>query len=302
MDEIDIAAPADVVYGLIAGATHWPQYFIPNVHVQRTELDASAERLRIWAMANGEIRTWTSHRALDPHNHRVEFHQEVSSPPVASMGGTWSVEPRTSGTSRLELTHHFDAVDDDPDGVEWISKATAKNSAAELANIKELAERRSRLDELVFSFEDSVLVKGDARAAYDFLYEAGEWPRRLPHVARLDLREDPENMQLMSMETRAKDGSTHTTESARICFPHNRIVYKQLVTPALMTAHTGEWVIEPAEAGVLVRALHTVTLNEPAIGPDATVASTRAFIRDAVGGNSRATLALAKEFAEGDRG
>jgi Polyketide cyclase / dehydrase and lipid transport len=300
--EIDVDAPADVVYGIIADATTWPLYFAPSVHVERTALGDSAERLRIWADANGEVKNWTSRRDLDAQTRRITFRQEVSSPPVASMGGEWIVTTGAGGGARLRLSHEFDAVDQDPESIAWITRATDRNSEKELANVKAVAERWDRLGELVFSFEDAMTVDGPAQAVYDFLYQAKLWPDRLPHVSRLELREDLANVQVMSMDTRTADGSAHTTESVRICFPCERIVYKQMVTPSLMTAHTGEWIVEPAGDRVQARSRHTVALNEDNIGDvlgaDATVEAARAFVRKAAGGNSVATLTLAKEFVE----
>jgi ribosome-associated toxin RatA of RatAB toxin-antitoxin module len=301
--EIEIDAPADVVYQVIADATAWPLHFAPTIRVEQTPLDDTAERLRIWATANGEVKTWTSRRVHDRAARRVEFRQEVSSAPVASMAGTWIAEARPDGGTRLVLTHDFSAVDDDPAGLEWIAQATDRNSATELANIKAVAERWERLGELVFSFEDSVVVQGSAKEVYDFLYKASEWPRRLPHVARLDLGEDVPGLQTMSMDTLAQDGSVHTTESIRICMSDElKIAYKQLVPPSLMTAHIGEWTITDTDEGVLAVSQHTVTVNEgnitKVLGEAGTVASARDFIRRAAGGNSLSTLKHAKAFVE----
>ena len=65
----------------------------PTVHADYAERGETEERIRLWATANGEVKNWTSRRRLDPAALRVEFRQEVSSPPVAAMGGTWIVEP-----------------------------------------------------------------------------------------------------------------------------------------------------------------------------------------------------------------
>ncbi len=104
------------------------------------------------------------------------------------------------------------------------------------------------------------------------------------------------------MVTRAGNGSEHTTESVRVCFPGDRIVYKQLVTPPLMAAHTGIWTLEKGAEGLKVTSHHTIALNASAIpavlGEEATPASARAYVRAAVGGNSAATLAHAKRFTE----
>ncbi|MFD7594483.1 aromatase/cyclase [Kitasatospora sp. NPDC059812] len=299
--DIDVAAPADVVYAVIADALAWPRRFGPTLHVEHEALTADTERLRIWAGANGEVKHWTSRRELDGGRRRIRFRQEVSSPPVASMAGEWQVHERPGGAT-LTLTHEFTAVDDDPQGVEWITRATDRNSRTELGNIKALAESWPALADLEFEFEDSVLVDAPLETVYGFLHEAAEWPGRLPHVARLDLREDVPGIQHMAMDTRTADGSEHTTESIRICFPGTAIAYKQLRTPSMMSAHTGRWTFEQTGHGVRVTSWHAVVLNPEAIpailGPEATTASARTFIRSAAGGNSRATLALAKRFAE----
>lgn len=301
--EVAVEASPEVVYGIVADAVCWPRCFPPNIHVERTDLGSGEERLRIWAMANDEIRTWTSWRRLDRSALRVEFAQETPSPPVAAMGGVWEVRSGPGGGCSLRLTHSFDAVDGDPGGREWIATATDRNSTSELAGIKALAESPGGWDRLEFSFEDCVVVHGDGKRAYDFLRDADQWPNRLPHVAGLDLTEDIRDLQLMSMTTRAIDDSEHVTRSARVCFPEYRILYKQLVTPALMTGHLGEWLIEPeADGDVRVIARHTVMLNEAAIpgvlGASATIASATEFVRNAIGANSRATLGHTRDFAQ----
>ena len=52
-------------------------------------------------------------------------------------------------------------LDDDPEGVEWIRRATDENTRLELGNIKRLAENWDRLGELVLRFEDSIRIVGN---------------------------------------------------------------------------------------------------------------------------------------------
>ncbi|AGS69487.1 aromatase/cyclase [Streptomyces collinus] len=306
LHSIAVAAPAEVVYGIVADVTRWPQYFAPNVHVEHLEKDEGSERIHIWALANGTVKNWVSRRTLDPAALTVTFRQEVSAPPVAAMGGTWVVSPVDGGSSLLELHHDFAAVDDDPAGVEWITAAVDRNSGAELGNIKEIAERYRELDELVFSFEDTVEMAAEGKDVFDFLDRADLWPERLPHVARLDLTEDEPGVQVMAMDTSARDGSTHTTESVRVVFGPDRIVYKQTTVPGLMTAHTGSWTIVPGTDGVRVTSRHTVTLKPSAVerilGTGKTVADAREYVHKALSTNSTNTLKLAKAHAEALRG
>ncbi|MBW5424963.1 cyclase [Streptomyces sp. BG9H] len=303
---IDVAAPAAAVYGIVADVTRWPQYFAPNVHVEHVEREPGSERIRIWATANGEVKAWTSRRELDAQKLTVTFRQEVSQPPVAVMGGRWAVTPVDEGHCTLELHHDFSAVDDDPAGERWITEAVERNSAKELAAVKELAELGAELDDLVFAFEDTVRIEAAGADVFDFLNRADLWPERLPHVARLDLREDVPGIQVMAMDTRAADGSTHTTESVRVVFGKDRIVYKQTTVPALMTAHTGAWTIAETDGGVYVTSRHTVTVRADAVervlGEGRTVADARAYLHKALSTNSTTTLRHARAYAEGRRG
>jgi aromatase len=302
LHEIAVDAPPEDVFSLLAEVGNWPLMFPPTIHVDHVERGANDERIRIWATANGQAKQWTSHRVLDQERLRIGFRQEVSAPPVAAMGGSWVIEPAGDGASRVLLSHSYRAVDDDPVNLEWIEAAVDRNSRSELRALREHAESAARDDGLLMTFEDSVLVDGQAKDVYDFLNEADQWPQRLPHVARVRFEESTPGLQLLEMDTSARDGSEHTTTSVRVCFPHYKIVYKQTQLPALMTLHTGQWTLADAGQGVLASSRHTVAINAASIarvlGPDAGVADARAFVRTALSTNSLATLGHARDYAE----
>ena len=303
--EIKVQAPADVVYRFIADVANWPQIFPPSVHVEYLERSGSQERIQIWATANGEAKTWVSRRELDAAARRIEFRQERSTPPVAAMGGTWIIEPISEGESHVRLLHDYRSVDDDPVHLGWIERAVDRNSQSELAALKTNAELAGGSAELLLTFEDSVQINGAARDVFDFINEAQLWSERLPHVARVVLQEDTPGLQLLEMDTCTKDGSVHTTTSVRVTFPPDRIAYKQIRVPALMTLHTGLWTFEQTGAGVLATSRHTVAINEANIasilGPDAGVEDARTFVRNALSTNSRTTLGYARDYAEAHR-
>lgn len=300
--EITVRTPADTVYRYLADVANWPTLFPPTVHVEYLEQDGKQERIQIWATANGDAKTWTSRRILDPDQARIEFRQEKSTPPVASMGGTWLVEPVSEVESRVRLLHDYRAVDDDPAGLDWIEQAVDRNSRSELGALKSSAELATESAELVMTFEDTVRIAGSAKDAFDFINEAQLWTERLPHVVDVSLREDTPGVQVLAMDTKTKDGSVHTTESVRVAFPHHKIVYKQTTVPPLMDLHTGEWSLAEDDDGVSVTSRHTVVINKDNIkkvlGEDADVAVARRFVREALGGNSTATLGHAKKYAE----
>jgi aromatase len=300
--EITVEAPAEAVYRLIAEVENWPRIFPPTIYVGHLERGDGEERIQIWATANGEAKTWVSRRTLDPEKLRITFRQEVSAPPVASMGGTWITEPLSGSSSRIRLLHDYRAVDDDPEGLKWIDEAVDRNSRSELAALKSNVELAHASQEITFSFEDTVQIDGSAKDVYDFINEAGLWEERLPHVASVRFSEDAAGLQTLEMDTRAKDGSTHTTKSYRVTFPHHKIAYKQVTLPALMSLHTGYWTFAENETGLAASSQHTVVLNTANItkilGEDATVADARVYVQNALSTNSRATLGHAKDYAE----
>jgi aromatase len=302
--EITIDAPAATVYRLLADVAHWPRIFPPTIHVEQEQTGENRERIRIWATANGEPRTWTSRRTLDPGALRIVFRQEVTTPPVAAMGGTWIIEPRGT-SSRVRLLHDYRADDDDPKGLEWIDRAVDANSRSELAALKENVERAhaAEAEELVFSFTDTVEVAGAVKDVYDFVNEAALWPERLPHVASVHFDEPSPGLQTLRMDTRAKDGSVHTTTSYRVTFRPYKIAYKQVTLPALMTLHTGLWTFSDTGRGTTeAGSQHTVSINTENIagilGEQATVADARDYVHTALSHNSRATLGHARDYAE----
>ncbi|MGW7386860.1 aromatase/cyclase [Streptomyces sp. NPDC054794] len=299
--EIKVAASAETVYRLVAEVADWPRVFPPTVHVEHLEQGEREERIRIWATAGNEVKNWTSQRILDPAGLRVDFRQEVSSPPVAAMGGAWLVEPLASGECLVRLLHTYQAVDEA--GLTWIDAAVDRNSRSELDALKAQAERaEASEDGLLCSFEDTVEVAGSARDVYDFVNEAHLWPERLPHVDSVRLTEDTPGLQVLEMDTRSPDGSTHTTKSYRVTFPHHKIVYKQITLPALMSLHTGRWTFRPTAGGVAVSSQHTFVVHEANIaqvlGPDATTADAVQYVRNALSSNSLGTLTAAKRYAE----
>ncbi|WP_328535164.1 aromatase/cyclase [Streptomyces sp. NBC_00344] len=305
---ITVAAAPETLYTLLADATRWPVDFRPTVHVEqleRPEQDGGSERIRIWALAGDTVKTWTSHRELDPQGLRITFRQEVSQPPVAAMSGAWRLTALADGGTEIALDHRYRAIDDDPATLAWIAGVTDRNSRAELANLKASAEQADTRAAGRLTFEDTIMVEGGRSAdAYAFLYEASRWPDRLPHVSRMDLTEDEEGVQTMEMDTITAAGDRHTTKSVRVCFDGERIVYKQTVLPPLLSAHTGQWRVRAVDGGVTITSEHTVVIDPAAVtsvlGDGASVAGALEFARNALTGNSRITLEHAKAFAQGN--
>jgi aromatase len=300
--DIEIDAPPSRVFELISDVTRWPLMFAPCVHAEVLEREPGADRIRLWALTGDEVRSWTSRRRLDAAAARVDFEQENSRPPLASMGGHWRVDDGT----RLVLAHTWALSDPTPESERWATEALDRNSNAETASVRQWAEYGDDFGGLVFGFAEEVRIAAPAPAVYDFLYRADLWPERLPHVAALDLETAAASeltagaeVQTMTMETTGRDGGTHRTRSIRLCFPDERIVYKQTAVPRPLRAHSGEWRLVPADGGVTVVARHEVALDPAALedvfGAGTTPEQARARTTELLGGNSLTTLRRAGE-------
>src|SRR5690242_7249559 len=142
--EITIAVPADTVHRLIAEVGNWPRIFPSVIHVEYEEAPEGEERLTIWETAPtaaGEPRCRPLRRIVEPAKLRVNFQHLVTASPVAGLGGAWLVEPLGEDTSRVRLLHEFRAAADDPGALDRIGAEIDRSAVAELAALKENAER-----------------------------------------------------------------------------------------------------------------------------------------------------------------
>jgi aromatase len=308
---IEAEAPATTVYDLLAASGNWPAVFEPTVFVDPLERGeaadgASFERFRLWATVNGRVVSWSSRRELDPARLRITFRQEHSTPPIASMAGSWQVEQTGSGRCRITLVHEFTTVDGTEQSAQWITAALDRNSTAELGQLARLAGLDARYAAdggLVDTFEDTFDIDAPPAAIYEFIDRGDLWQERLPHVEESVLVLGEDGAQHLALTTVTPDGGRHQTASTRIRVDSGRLAYKQDKTPELLLGHAGVWTVAPLDGGTRTRATsrHTFTLRpdaiEPVLGAGTTVASARAHMRQALGANSRATLEHAAKFA-----
>lgn len=296
-----IGASAPVVYDIVADITQWAQFFGPAMHAERLEESAGGDVVRRWALGEGEqVRIWTSARQLDRAALRITVDAVDPEPPVRSVRTVWSFTPLDGDKCRVDLTHEL-AVDGGDQVLAAVVAEVERTTAAELATLTDVAERREELAELVLSFEDPLFIAGRAEDAYEVLYEADKWPERVAHVARLEMTEPVPNIQFFDMDTKTPDGAPHTTRSVRVCLPHHKIVYKQIGLPKLLDAHTGHWLFTETTEGIIASARHTVTIKPSALsllGEGTTVRDARRYLRNVLSANSMKNLQLAKSFAE----
>lgn len=293
MHILSCTAPPSVLYDLVADVSRWPAILNPVIHVQHFGWSGQTERYRVWALVGDQVCSWGSQRTLDPEGGCITGEREHDRLPVTSMVGRWEFRPLDGGGSRVELRHWFTSDGSSADR-DRIIAAIDDNSTRDLAALCRLATLGHPVGELVFSFSDQVRLPVSAAEAYSFISRADMWPEVLPHVSRVVLTEPQPGVQDMEMDSVTADGRVHATRSLRLCFPNERIVYKQILPPQLLLGHCGAWDFAEDDGRTVVTARHTVAINPVSVaevlGPDHSLADARDYLRDVLGASSRATL------------
>jgi aromatase len=300
---VPVAAPAGVVYGLLADAVRWPVLLPSYVHVERVDWDVSGELLHVWDLPEGRVRRRRVRRVLYPEDRTVESQETDPALPGVLTRGTWSVAFVDDGRCVLTLRRQRPTpVGREPQFVA-VQEAFEAQVRADLAQIRTVAETWERLDELLLAFEESVRVSGAAELVYDFLYRIEDWADLISHVERTAVTEDLPGVQVADVDSCWIDGGTVTSRAVRLCFPAaGRIVHKEVVLPELLAGHTVEWSLVPDQSGLRVLCAHSVMLREaavgPVLGPGVTTADARHEVRAWLGRASAHALAQARWRAE----
>ncbi len=81
--------------------------------------------------------------AVEPETLSVRFVHRRPRPPAAAVTGAWSLVVRMSGGCLLVLDHAFSALDDHEETLLAIEQRLDAEAAAQLARVRQAAERRS---------------------------------------------------------------------------------------------------------------------------------------------------------------
>lgn len=297
---VDASPP--VVYELITNVALWPVIFPPTVHTRVLERSAEGDRFEIWAtVSNGDVNTWRSRREFDAARRRVTFGQDHENKLFGFMGGGWTCVPLAGGQTKVVLEHRYNPPPDQVDARQRITRELDHNGTAELEALRNVAVLPGGVDRWLLTFTDSTELAGPAAAAREFIWDADRWPDRLPHVAGLELAAGAGDTQDMTMRTRAKDGSVHTTRSVRVLLSDGSIVYKQTQPPRALLGHSGRWEFVTDQSRTSIRSTHTFLLDPAGVaevfGPSVPADEAMDRVRDALSANSRVTMEHASRYS-----
>jgi ribosome-associated toxin RatA of RatAB toxin-antitoxin module len=295
---VRIAAPAAVAFDLVRDVDRWTQLFTGVAYAKRSVTGADTDEITVWLLREDErVEAVTSQRTVDAHAGRITVIDDPSPAPFRSSRSEWQVTEDGENSCTISYT-----AEQSVDGPADVHAARLDAWAgAFLAELQAAAEQYTELDDLIISFEDELFIAGDLSDVYGLLYRAAEWPERFPHVKRIVLSEEVPNVQFFDMDTVTPEGRSHTTRSVRVCFPESLIVYKQIVLPPLLNAHTGHWKFTATREGMIAAAKHTATIKRSGLhllGDGTTVLDARKYLRRVLSANSMANLRYAKEYAE----
>jgi uncharacterized membrane protein len=142
---VEIAAPAEVVYGLAAATERWPQ-ILPHYRYVRILTDEGATRtVAMSAWRDIFPLRWVARQTNDPARPHIAFHHVAGW--TRGMDVEWRFEPRDGGT-RVTIEHRLAFVF--PVAADWLGRHLVSDyfihgvAAKTLATVKRLAEQTER--------------------------------------------------------------------------------------------------------------------------------------------------------------
>lgn len=139
-----IAAPGELVFGVLRDASHWSFLDGLNVYSERVSGDERDHELRISVVVNGALSSSHCRRFLDPAGQRILFEHPTPEAPLVRLAGGWSVTEGTDadeGLAVVTLNHEYEVEDGAAELSSWIHRSIDDYGQRELAALKLSCER-----------------------------------------------------------------------------------------------------------------------------------------------------------------
>ena len=309
---IEVKANINDAYELCRDVTKWPELFPPCISANIVKQNGNEQVITISARANESVMNWESVRKLIPDQRTIKFEQIKPSSLLKDMKGVWRFFPTKQGVL-INLEHQFSikedvkglvhGIDNSLQAVEFMKRSVNENSVKELNAIKEVLEKKDSMENSQGRkvFKESVIMKAPVEKIYRLLRDADKWPEILPHCEAMEvLYDDGENQELiMTVKVR---GENERIRTIRHCSPNRLISYFQPNPPPVLTAHIGQWLLEPQKDEVVVTSQHEVSLNPQgiaAIWGDVDELTALERVKNAINENSRTTMKVIENYLKG---
>lgn len=296
---VTVDAPADVVFDLIADVEQHRRIFPSVLHTAYLEREAAGDRVERWSWIRplDAVRTWRARRELDRAAKLITFVHEDPEAPLTAASGAWSFKALSDGSTEVELRHEY-TLHGPASGGDQAVALLDRGAAAQLEQLKAFVEAREDIAELEVSYEAQLVIDEPIEAVYNYFYEADRWSERIPHCLSASAKEDVEHLQVVVMDVQVPSGALHTTKQARVCFPGEKIIWRQLEgLPPLDDMLYGYMAFEQTPEGVLVRTGQTELLKRNGVAKRGwTVAEAKEHVAEVRGGRNLDSLKSAQEF------
>ncbi|WP_370942161.1 SRPBCC family protein [Amycolatopsis sp. cg5] len=301
---ITVKASAEFMYDLVADVSQLRRVFTPVIHTAYLERSDSADRVERWSWERqlDAVRTWRARRTLDRHAGRIAFEHENPGAPLLAVTGEWSFK-QSQGETVVELRHEFTVDSDDP-AAEQAAAMLDRGAGMQLGRLKDFAENHEEISSLEVSYEAFLVIDEPIEDVYNYFYEADRWPERIPHCLTATRHEDVPLQQVVVMDVQVPSGAVHTTKQARVCFPNEKIMWRQLEgLPPLDDMLYGYMTFEQTADGVLVTTGQTELLKPNGVAKRGwTMEEAKHHVAEVRGGRNLAALKSAQEYLQRRRG
>lgn len=146
---VTVAAPADVVYVVLADIERYAELFPPTRGSVLLEESETHQIARLTVDVSGQLQSWVTRRDLDRERRVIAYRQLENAPMIKFMGGEWRALPLGDDRTQLVITHDFaaratDAVPSEETASELLAAAVDRNSHADLDAVRKESERRAQ--------------------------------------------------------------------------------------------------------------------------------------------------------------
>lgn len=296
---VGVDAPADVVFDLIADVEQHRRIFPSVLHTAYVERAEGGDRVERWSWIQplDAVRAWRARRELDRAAGRITFVHENPSAPLTATSGEWSFKALSSGSTEVELRHEY-TLDTSAPGCGAAVSLLDRGATVQLKQLKGFVEAREDAAEREVSYEAQLVIDEPIEDVYNYFYEADRWNERIPHCLSASAKEDVEHLQIVVMDVQVPSGALHTTKQARVCFPGEKIIWRQLEgLPPLDDMLYGYMLFEQTPEGVLVRTGQTELLKRNGVAKRGwTLEEAKEHVAEVRGGRNLDSLKSAQEF------
>ncbi|MFJ4185073.1 SRPBCC family protein [Kitasatospora sp. NPDC089509] len=294
---VTVDAPPEAVFDLVADTDQHRRIFGSVIHTAREQQSESRDRVERWSWdrASDSVRSWQASRELDRAAGRIAFTHE--NPPVGlgAVSGEWVFRTNGAGATEVELRHEFSPVSGAGDEV---AAQLDRGVTAQLEQLRTFVESRADRDELEVSYEAQLLIDEPVEDIYGYFHDADRWNERIPHCLSASAKQDADGVQIVVMDVQVPSGALHTTKQARVCYPDEKIVWRQLEgLPPLDDMLYGYMLFEQTPEGVLVRTGQTELLKRTGVAKRGwSVEEAKEHVAEVRGGRNLDSLRSAQEY------